>query len=55
MEKEIHNRLFEIATRRQDFVTPLILDYYELRSYGFDDKRTMKIIEDRYLIDLGKK
>ncbi len=48
MENKTYEQILEIATRRKDFVIPIILDYYELEKYGFKEENILKAIREKY-------
>ncbi len=49
MKDETFEKLFEFSHNREDnLLTPLILEYYTLESYGLDEEKVVRIMEDKY-------
>ncbi len=48
MKDETYEQLFDIAAKRKDFVTPLIIDYYQLESLGIKEEGILDLIKNKY-------
>ena len=49
MEEEIDDQIFYLSRKTKDeFVTPLILEYYQLEDFGMVEKDIMNYLERKY-------